>query len=359
MARAIELAAYGRGWVEPNPMVGCVIVDDQEQIVGEGYHHCYGQAHAEIEAIRRAGLRARGATMFVTLEPCCHFGKTPPCTQAIIAAGVRAVVVAVSDPFAKVAGQGIAELRAAGIDVSVGLLASEARQLNAPYFKLLAIGEPWLIAKWAMTLDGKLATRTGDSRWISGEPARQIVHQLRGRVDAIVVGRGTADADDPLLTARPPGKRTAARIVIVSHASVSRDSQLVRTARETPVIVAASDSATQENRDRLQQAGCEVLVCPGHDSQMRLKSLLTELGRRGMTNMLVEGGAKLLGSLFDLRAIDEVHAFIAAKLVGGEAAISPIAGRGLEKMASALHLTSSTMKLVGDDIYLHGLLRYS
>ena len=208
MRRALELAARGEGFVEPNPMVGCVIAQGAE-IIGEGWHRRFGQPHAEVEALRMAGDRAAGATLYVTLEPCCHFGKTPPCTRAVLASGVRRVVAAQTDPFPQVRGLGIAELRAAGLSVEVGLLESDARRLIAPYLKLVQTGRPWIIAKWAMTLDGKIATRSGQSRWISGPPSRQLVHALRGRVDAIMVGRETADRDDPLLTARPAGPRTA------------------------------------------------------------------------------------------------------------------------------------------------------
>jgi diaminohydroxyphosphoribosylaminopyrimidine deaminase / 5-amino-6-(5-phosphoribosylamino)uracil reductase len=215
MRRALELAAHGRGRVEPNPLVGCVIAHGAE-IIGEGWHGSYGGPHAEIEALRIAGQRAAGATVYVTLEPCRHFGKIPPCTRALLAAGVRRVVAAMADPFPEVAGQGAAELTAAGVEVELGLLEPAARELNAPYLKLLATGRPWLVAKWAMTLDGKIATRTGDSRWISGEASRQVVHELRGRVDAVVVGSATAAADDPLLTARPPGPRTAVRTMVDS-----------------------------------------------------------------------------------------------------------------------------------------------
>ena len=229
MRRALELAAQGQGAVEPNPMVGCVIARGAE-ILGEGWHRRFGGAHAEVEALKLAGERARGATVYVTLEPCCHHGKTPPCTRAILDAGVARVVAAMPDPFPQVAGGGLAELRAAGIEVQSGVLEEEARKLNAPYLKLLSTGRPWIIAKWAMTLDGKIATAAGDSRWISCLDSRSIVHQLRGRVDAIVVGRGTAAADDPLLTARPPGPRTAMRIVVDTRASLSPQSQLVRTA---------------------------------------------------------------------------------------------------------------------------------
>ena len=207
MRRALDLAARGQGAVEPNPMVGCVIAQGAE-IIGEGWHRQFGADHAEVEALRMAGDRAAGATLYVTLEPCCHHGKTPPCTRAVLAAGVRRVVVAAGDPFPQVQGGGIAELRAAGLDVELGLLETDSRRLNAPYLKLVESGRPWIIAKWAMTLDGKIAARGGQSRWISNPQSREVVHKLRGRVDAVLVGRGTAVRDDPLLTARPPGPRT-------------------------------------------------------------------------------------------------------------------------------------------------------
>jgi diaminohydroxyphosphoribosylaminopyrimidine deaminase / 5-amino-6-(5-phosphoribosylamino)uracil reductase len=357
MRHALDLAAQGQGFVEPNPMVGCVIARGAE-IVGEGWHRRFGQDHAEVEALKIAGTRARGATLYVTLEPCCHQGKTPPCTRAVLDAGIARVVVAMTDPFPQVAGGGLAELRAASVEVETGILESEARKLNAPYLKLLATGRPWIIAKWAMTLDGKIATRTGDSRWISNPASRQIVHELRGRMDAIIVGRGTAAADDPQLTARPPGPRTALRIVLDSRASLSSDSRLVRTAREAPVLVAAGSEAALSDRTRLEAAGCEVLVCSANTPQHRLQQLLDELGRRQMTNVLVEGGGVLLGSLFDARLIDELHVVIAPKLAGGEMAPGPIAGRGIDAIASALRLGEMTVREVAGDVYLQGRLDF-
>jgi diaminohydroxyphosphoribosylaminopyrimidine deaminase/5-amino-6-(5-phosphoribosylamino)uracil reductase len=353
MTRALELAARGQGFVEPNPMVGCVIVHG-EQIVGEGFHQRFGGPHAEIEALRASGDRAAGATMYVTLEPCCHHGKKPPCSDAVIAAGIRRVVIAQRDPFPQVAGGGIKQLQDAGLNVEVGVLEDEARQLNSPYLKLIETGQPWIIAKWAMTLDGKIATRTGDSRWISSEESRTVVHQLRGRVDAIVVGRGTVEADDPLLTARPPGPRIATRIVCDSTASLSSGSQLVRTVNDAPLLVAAGPEATLENRQRLETAGCEVLVCSGATHAARLGQLLDELGRRRMTNVLVEGGGTLLGTLFDLRTIDEVHVFIAPKIVGGAEAPSPMRGAGVDLMAQAMSIAPPQVERIGPDLYVHG-----
>jgi diaminohydroxyphosphoribosylaminopyrimidine deaminase / 5-amino-6-(5-phosphoribosylamino)uracil reductase len=353
MRRALELAAQGQGAVEPNPMVGCVIARGAE-IIGEGWHRRFGGPHAEVEALKLAGPRARGATLYVTLEPCCHHGKTAPCTRAVLEAGIARVVAAMADPFPQVAGGGLAELHAAGVDVQLGVLESEARMLNAPYLKLLSTGRPWIIAKWAMTLDGKIAARTGDSRWISCEGSRKIVHQLRGRMDAIIVGRGTAAADDPLLTARPPGARTAARIVVDTRASLSLASQLVRTARNVPVLVAIGSTAAASDCGRLINAGCKIVACPGIDHTTRMESLLAVLGEDRMTNVMVEGGSRLLGSLFDARMIDEVHVFIAPKLAGGAAAPGPIVGLGVDRIATAMPLKDIVVQQVESDIYLRG-----
>ncbi len=356
MRRALELAVLGEGHVEPNPMVGCVIVQGAE-IIGEGWHRQFGGPHAEIEALRIAGQRARGATLLVTLEPCCHHGKTPPCTEAIIAAGIRRVVAAQQDPFPAVAGGGAAALRAAGVEVEIGLLEEEARRVNAPYLKLLRTGRPWVLAKWAMTLDGRTATRTGSSRWISSDASRRLVHALRGRVDAIMIGRETARMDDPLLTARPPGPRTAVRIVVDSRASLPSASQLVRTARDVPVLVAVGPDAPFSERRRLEQAGCEVFVCPAESRAGRMDQLLTELGRRRMTNVLVEGGGQLLGTLLDAGQIDEVHVFIAPKIVGGENAPCPVDGEGVGDIAQALALENAQWQTTGPDMYLKGRIR--
>jgi diaminohydroxyphosphoribosylaminopyrimidine deaminase/5-amino-6-(5-phosphoribosylamino)uracil reductase len=353
MQRALELAAQGCGAVEPNPMVGCVIARGAE-IVGEGWHRRFGGEHAEVDALRLAGPRARGATLYVTLEPCCHQGKTPPCTRAVLAAGVGRVVAAMRDPFPQVAGGGLAELTAAGVTVDVGVLEAEAQRLNAPYLKLLATGRPWVIAKWAMTLDGKIATQSGESRWISNPESRAVVHAIRGRMDAIVVGRETALRDDPELTARPPGPRTATRVVVDTRASLSSESRLARSAGEVPVLVAVGGEAADADRRRLVARGCEVLVCEGASHAARLEFLLAELGRRRMTNVLVEGGGRLLGSLLDARQIDEVHVFMAAKLVGGAESPSPVGGRGVGAMSEALTLDSPEIQPLGSDVYIRG-----
>ncbi|MBL9091049.1 MAG: bifunctional diaminohydroxyphosphoribosylaminopyrimidine deaminase/5-amino-6-(5-phosphoribosylamino)uracil reductase RibD [Planctomycetaceae bacterium] len=360
MRRALDLAAQGRGRVEPNPMVGCVVARGAE-IVGEGYHTRYGAPHAEVEALRVAGKRAAGATAYVTLEPCCHHGKTPPCTDALLAAGVARVVYALDDPFPLVAGGGAAQLRAAGVEIESGVHADEARRLNAPYLKLLTKKRPWVVAKWAMTLDGKLAAASGDSRWISGEAARSVVHALRGRCDAVVVGAGTAAADDPLLTVRLPQgaspARTPLRIVVDDRATLRLDSQLARTAHDVPVLIAVAAAAPTEQVAALRAAGCEVVELSGTSRAERLAQLLDELGRRRFTNVLVEGGGTLLGALFDLGEVDEVHAFIAPKLIGGAQATTPLAGAGLAKMAEARALDDVEIRQLGGDVYLSGRVR--
>ena len=347
MRRALELAEKGRGHVEPNPLVGAVLVRDG-RIVGEGWHEKFGQPHAEINALAQAGETARGATLYVTLEPCCHHGKTPPCTDAIMRAGIARVVAALEDPFPQVAGQGAAVLRAAGIPIEFGLSSASARRQNAPYLKLLATGRPYVHAKWAMSLDGKIATKTGDSKWISNEASRRRVHEMRGRVDGILVGIGTALADDPLLTARPRGPRIASRVVVDTKAGLPVTCQLVRTAREVPTLLATC--ATDELAE-LRTAGCEVIVLPGDvEAKPDLEKLLDELGRRRWTNLLVEGGGAIFGKLFDLDLVDEIHLFIGPKLIG--AGQNPVVGRGKELMAQAAGWATESMENLDGDVYM-------
>ena len=354
MQRALELAERGRGDVEPNPLVGAVLVRAGE-VVGEGWHQKFGQAHAEVNALAAAGESAAGATLYVTLEPCCHHGKTAPCTDALMAAGIRRVVAAMLDPFPQVAGSGAARLRAGGVQVEVGPGEAEARRLNAPYLKSLGTGRPYVHAKWAMSLDGKIATWTGDSKWISGEASRRWVHTLRGRMDAIIIGSGTVRADDPLLTARPPGPRTATRVVLAGPSGLSADSQLVKTARTTPVLAVTAATGADPLLD-LQKAGGEVLHFPGADPVSMVWLLLDELGKRRMTNVLVEGGSRVLGSFRDALALDEVHVFIAPTLVGGAAAVTPIGGTGADKIASALRLSDVRIEMLEGDVLIHGLV---
>jgi diaminohydroxyphosphoribosylaminopyrimidine deaminase/5-amino-6-(5-phosphoribosylamino)uracil reductase len=353
MRRALELAERGRGYVEPNPLVGAVVMREGK-CVGEGWHERFGQAHAEVNALAAAGEQARGATLYVTLEPCCHHGKTPPCTDAILRAGINRVVAAMADPFPLVSGKGAEQLRAAGVTVEIGLGEAEARRLNAPYLHLLGTGRPYVTAKWAMTLDGKIATATGDSKWISSKASRHLVHELRGRMDGIVVGIGTALADDPLLTARPPGPRTPLRIVLDSQARLPPGSQLARTARDVPTLVVIGDCAPGDATSELRKLGCEVLALPTEQGRPRLDALLDELGRRRLTNLLIEGGSGVLGSFHDLKAIQEVYVFIAPRLVGGVAARSPIGGTGSPTLADSLRLAEWHVESIEDDVLVHG-----
>ena len=319
MQLANEEACKGQGRVEPNPMVGCVVVA-QNEIIGRGHHEIYGGPHAEINAIASVldsnFHRINGATAYVTLEPCSHTGKTGPCTEAIIKAGISRVVVAHHDPNPLVAGTGIKQLRNAGIEVTTDVHSELAQQTLAPYLKWTQKNKPWIIAKWAMTLDGKIATSTGSSQWISNPSSRELVHQIRGRVDGVMIGIGTAIADDPMLNARPPGCRDAARVVIDSKARLSPKSQLALSAQSHKTIIAVGPEADSHNCKLLKALGFDVFYSKLRSADERLNDVLKYLAKLGMTNVLVEGGGKLLGSLHSMQEIDEVHVFIAPKMFG-------------------------------------------
>lgn len=357
MRRALELARRGEGLVEPNPMVGAIVADASGKIVGEGWHEVFGGPHAEVNALAAAGNAARTATLYVTLEPCGHHGKTPPCTEAILAAGISRVVVAAGDPNPVVAGRGIAALRQAGIRVDCGLLEAEAIRLTAPFRKLVTTGQPWVIAKWAMTFDGYLALPPGepgqegpatDHRWISSPASRQLVHDLRRRVDAILVGIGTALADDPLLTCRPPGPRSLLRVVLDRTARLPLSSRLVQTAIEAPLLIAVGPQASDEQIALLKQAGCDIWQSQTADSAEMVKGLLQELGQRQLTNLLIEGGPAVLENCFATNVIDEVWAFIAPRFSGGK----PLS---LPRLPATLpDLSLETVRQVGDDILICG-----
>jgi diaminohydroxyphosphoribosylaminopyrimidine deaminase/5-amino-6-(5-phosphoribosylamino)uracil reductase len=356
MRRALSEALLGRGSVEPNPMVGAVVVRDG-RVVAIGHHARFGGAHAEVEALARAGDAARGATLYVTLEPCCHHGKTPPCTDAVLQSGIGRVVAAMRDPFPKVAGGGLARLREAGLAVTEGVESDAAHRLNAPYLKRLATGRPYVTAKWAMTLDGKIATATGNSVWISGPRSRALAHEVRGRMDAIVVGIGTVLADDPQLTARPPGPRTAVRVVLDSQARLPTTSRLASTAREVLIQVAVSASAPGRRCDALAALGCEIIRFPDDEGRIPIGSLLDELGRRGATNVLVEGGSRILGAFLDAREIDAVDVYVAPILEGGTQSPSAILGLGVSAMADAFRLEHHEVTIVDGDVRIQGTLQ--
>ena len=334
-------------------MVGCVVVKN-DQLIGEGWHAQFGGPHAEIMALNSSSTDSSGATAYVSLEPCSHHGKTPPCNQALIDAKIARVVVAHLDPNPQVGGNGIGRLQEAGLQVDVGLLQNQAAKILAPYLKRIQIGLPWIVAKWAMTLDGKIATSTGDSKWISNEKSRAIGHRLRGRVDAIMVGSGTALADDPLLTARPTGPRLATRIVMDSKANLPVDSKLCQSASEVPTLVAVGPDADREKVVLLGEAGCEVWYGQSEDANERLSELLRELAKRDMTNVLIEGGTRLLGSLNDLNQLDEVHVFLGPKLVGGSSLYSPIGGLGQPLIDNSKQIAIELVRQLDEDVYIVG-----
>ena len=356
MRRALRLAALGRH-ASPNPMVGCVLVNDNGQIVGEGWHPKAGEPHAEVFALRGAGEQARGATVFVTLEPCSHHGRTPPCAEALLAAGVKRVVCAMADPDRRVAGRGFERLRAGRVEVSVGLLEAEARALNAAYVKHREIGLPWVVLKTAMTLDGKIATSTGASKWITSPISRLAVHrQLRDRCDAIVTGVGTVLADDPSLTSRLTHKmgRDPWRVVVDSRLRTPLDSQVVRLAgKDGRTIIATLGGADPARQAELEAQGCEILICDSADGRVDLADLLRRLGTRGdMIGVLIESGGQLAASLLAQDLADRWLAFIAPKVIGGEAAPGPIGGLGISKMAEARSVQFRRIRHCGPDIVI-------
>ncbi len=353
MRRAMELAERGVGFTNPNPMVGAVIVKGGK-VIGEGWHERCGEWHAERNAFKNCTVPAEGATMYVTLEPCCHYGKTPPCTEAIIEHGIARVVVGMEDPNPLVAGKGIALLREAGIEVVCGVEEEALREQNRVFLKYISTKLPWVAMKTAMTLDGKIATRTGDSKWITGAEARAYVHELRHRFMAIVVGIGTAVADDPLLNCRIEGRgvRQPIRVVVDSNARLSLDSQLVKTAGEYRTIVAHTRFAPEESVKALREAGVEMLLCKEKEGLVDVRNLLELLGQSGIDSILLEGGGSLNYTFLAEGLADELYAFIAPKIVGGMNAKTPVEGAGMEKMADAINLELENVLNVGHDVLL-------
>lgn len=351
MRRAMELAERGVGFTNPNPMVGAVIVKGG-RVIGEGWHERYGEWHAERNALKNCTEDARGATMYVTLEPCCHYGKTPPCTEAIIEHGIERVFVGMPDPNPLVAGKGLSLLREAGIEVVCGVEEEAIREQNKIFLKYIATRRPWVVLKTAMTLDGKIATWSGDSRWITGTEARAYVHELRHRLMAVMIGIGTAVADDPLLNCRIEGRgvRQPIRVIVDSNARLGLDSQIVKTAGKYHTIVAHTRFAAEERLEALKQAGVETLLCEEKEGLVDVDNLLFLLGQMGVDSILLEGGGGLNYSLLAGGFIDEVYSFIAPKIVGGEKAKTPVEGVGIEKMADAVTLERTDVLCLGQDI---------
>lgn len=342
MQEALRLARRGAGLVEPNPMVGCVFVQEDE-VIGRGYHRRFGGPHAEVNALADCREDPLGATAYVTLEPCSYFGKTPPCADALIAAKVARVVAAVLDPNPQVNGRGLERLRAAGIQVTSGVCAREAADLIAPFTMLTQHERPWVILKWAQSLDGKIATRTGDSKWISDVWCRRHAHRVRSRMDAIIVGVETVLQDDPSLTARVPfPRRRPRRVVLDRELRTPIDAKLVRTAHEIPTLIYTSPTASDAKSDRLLAAGCEVIVAD------MLEEVLWDLALQKCTNVLVEGGGQVLGSFLDAGFADEVHCYLTPRLMGGKDATSAFAGRGSAKVVEAFMLNQPSLRRLGN-----------
>ena len=357
MQRALELARQAVGVSSPNPPVGAVLVRDGE-VVGEGQTQPPGQAHAEIVALAAAGDRARSATLYVTLEPCCHQGRTGPCTEAIIAAGVAEVHAAIPDPSSAVDGRGFDRLRNAGITVTVGEGADDAAELAEPHAKHVNTGLPLATGKFAISLDGKIATRSGESRWISGEESRRYTHELRAASDAILAGIETVIVDNPQLSARDasgaPLPRQPVRVIVDRRGRLPSNARLLSEPGTTLVATATDDARVTE---RLNGLGVEVLHHPGSDGRVDLAGLVRELGRRGMTSLFIEGGGTVLGSMFDLGLIDKVVGFVAPMIIGGASAPGPVGGLGADRMADALRLHRVKILRFGDDIAITGYTR--
>ena len=350
MGRALALARRGIGKTSPNPAVGCVIVRNGV-VVGEGWHRKAGTPHAEVHALRRAGELSRGADVYVTLEPCSHFGKTPPCADALVDAGVRRVFVGMVDPNPKVSGRGIELLRSAGIEVVTGILEAECRRLNEPFLKHVTTGLPFVILKSAMTMDGKTATATGDSRWITNEKSRNYVHKLRSAVDAVMVGVGTALADDPQLTARIPGGKDPVRIVVDSALRIPHDARMLHQQSSAATII-ATVSEDQNRTADLESIGVEVLRCRGNQGRVDLCDLLSRLGARGIQSILLEGGSELAGEALRSGLIDKVLLFFAPKFLGGADGFGLFGGPSAKRMDESLRLKDVDVRRFGDDVMI-------
>lgn len=349
MKKAISLAKKGRGYVNPNPMVGAVIVKEGE-IIGEGYHHTFGGDHAEINVLKNTPSPS-GAAMYVTLEPCSHYGKTPPCCDAIIRSGIKSVYIGTEDPNPLVSGQGIKILMQHGINVKAGLLEDECIELNKMFFHYIKSKTPYVTLKTAITLDGKIATRTGQSKWITGEQARAHVHGLRHSHSAIMVGIGTVLVDNPMLTCRLKDGKNPIRVICDTHLKIPLISNIVQTARKVPTIIATSDT-NGSKAEQLQQSGCQLTSVPIKSYHIDLNALMLRLGEQNIDSILLEGGAELNYSALQAGIVNQVIAYIAPKIFGGRTAKSPIGGIGVESPASCFKLSRKKVRSLGDDLMI-------
>ncbi|MBR7176197.1 MAG: bifunctional diaminohydroxyphosphoribosylaminopyrimidine deaminase/5-amino-6-(5-phosphoribosylamino)uracil reductase RibD [Bacteroidales bacterium] len=379
MRRAIELAKKGAGFVNPNPMVGCVIVKN-DIIIGEGYHELYGGFHAERNALTKNNADFDNATLYVTLEPCCHHGKTPPCTDIIIEKGIKKVVVGILDPNPLVGGKGISILKDAEIDVVTGVLEDEIKELNKVFLKYIKTKRPYVLMKTAMTLDGKIASHTGDSKWITNEKSRQLVHKLRSEMMGIITGIGTVNADDPMLNCRMDNYLPIAnsqqltanihqpiRIIVDTRASISLESQIVKTAKDYRTILAIGNLTANSQQpmangqkstvDKLKSFNIEILCCEEKDGHVDINDLMMRLGVMGIDSLLLEGGATINAAFLEANCVDEVYAFVAPKIIGGTNSKSPVAGKGIDLMKDAIMLTDIKTEQFDNDILIKGKIK--
>lgn len=360
MRRALELARKGEGHTSPNPMVGCVVVKDG-RIISEGYHEKYGEFHAERNALTRCTEDTAGADLYVTLEPCCHQGKTPPCTDIIIEKKIARVFVGSMDSNPLVAGKGVQILRDHGIYVETGILEEECLKLNEVFYHYITAKTPFVVMKYAMTLDGKIACATGDSKWVTGEIARTQVHRMRGRYRGIMVGIGTVLADDPMLNCRVEGGVDPVRIICDSNLHIPTESQIVKTASDIETIVACSQEALESERKqekirRLKEAGIQIIGTEGAHG-VNLVELMKKLGGQNIDSILLEGGGTLNASALEDGIVNKVYAYIAGKLIGGMDARSPVEGMGIDRMADAITLQNMEIEKLGDDFCIVGYVK--
>lgn len=350
MQRAIELAKKGEGYTSPNPLVGAVIVKDGK-IIGEGYHAKYGDLHAERNAIKNLTESAEGATIYVTLEPCCHHGKQPPCTEAIIENKIAKVIIGSRDPNPLVSGKGTSFLREHGVEVIEDFMREECDELNPVFFHFITKNLPYVVMKYAMTLDGKIATKTGESKWITGDVARMVVQNMRHKYRGIMVGIGTVLADDPMLNVRIEGKRSPIRIICDSKLRIPLDSQIVKTATEYETIIACANG-DPNRKTQLTDKGIQIIDVPSHNGEVDLDNLMKELANRKIDSILLEGGGTLNDSMMRLGLVNEINTFIAPKIFGGNDAKSPVAGIGIDKITDAKYFSLKGMCQIGEDVLL-------
>ena len=357
MERALELAAKGRGTTTPNPRVGAVIVKNG-RIIGEGYHIRAGEGHAEVNAFKNAVEDVTGATMYVTLEPCSHYGKTPPCADKIVEKKIGRVVVGALDPNPLVAGRGIEKIRNAGIPVITGVLAERSIALNEVFMKYIVTKRPFVLLKAAMSLDGKIATAEGESQWISCETSREEVHRLRHELTGIMAGIGTVLADDPMLNCRIPGGKQPVRIIVDSHLSIPEESKLVCSAKEFPLVVAAVENSDAAKKERLAEQGVKVIEVSADDAgHVDLNILMDCLGEMKIDSILLEGGGRLAEGALKAGIVDKVQFYIAPMLIGGESAKTPVEGRGIAALSEAWHISNWKAEVIGDDIKITGYIK--